>query len=331
MADKILTADELISILKKQGNRYRYTQIHHTYRPNHAAFNGKNHMQLQQGMRNYHVNVRGWNDIGQHVTLMPDGLFVTGRDFDDDKIDFDEVPAGIAGYNSGAFMTEILGDFDAGKDRLVGAQLEAMLKLQHYLVNEAGAKIVFHREAALKTCPGTGIDKGWFTQAVASYKSNEPVKVVKPVTQVKSAVVVNFLNKGDKGDSVIALQKRLISLGYKLPKYGADGHFGTETDVALRSFQEDNNLNPDGIVGPLTAAKLGSARKNKYPGILFELKRPYMSGEYVKKIQRRAGMTGNDVDGWYGPDTVKAVKKFQKQHGLKQDGKTGPATWAKLF
>lgn len=52
------------------------------------------------------------------------------------------------------------------------------------------------------------------------------------------------------------LQKRLLSLGYKLPKWGADGGFGDETVEAVKLFQSDNGLTPDGIVGQNTWRKL---------------------------------------------------------------------------
>ena len=37
------------------------------------------------------------------------------------------------------------------------------------------------------------------------------------------------LYKGLKGNDVVELQKRLMSLNYPLPKYGADGDFGSAT------------------------------------------------------------------------------------------------------
>jgi N-acetylmuramoyl-L-alanine amidase len=52
------------------------------------------------------------------------------------------------------------------------------------------------------------------------------------------------------------LQKRLLSLGYELPKWGADGEFGDETVEAVKSFQADNGLSPDGIVVINTWRKL---------------------------------------------------------------------------
>lgn len=59
-----------------------------------------------------------------------------------------------------------------------------------------------------------------------------------------------------------------------------------------------------------------------------------MMGEPVKKLQRalkNAGYYSGTVDGYYGEDTVKAVKKYQAAKGLKQDGKAGPATLRYLY
>ena len=56
-----------------------YIQQHHTYIPDYDDFNGSNHFQLQQSMKNYHVNERGWRDIGKHFTIFPDGTLLTAR------------------------------------------------------------------------------------------------------------------------------------------------------------------------------------------------------------------------------------------------------------
>lgn len=64
------------------------------------------------------------------------------------------------------------------------------------------------------------------------------------------------LRKGSKGQAVKDLQNMLIKHGYSLPRYGADGDFGSETDAAVRAYQRDHKLEVDGIVGPLTWASL---------------------------------------------------------------------------
>lgn len=47
---------------------------------------------------------------------------------------------------------------------------------------------------------------------------------------------------GDCNANVTYLQQRLMAKGYQLPKYGADGDFGQETLMALKSFMYDNNI-----------------------------------------------------------------------------------------
>lgn len=64
------------------------------------------------------------------------------------------------------------------------------------------------------------------------------------------------LKKGAEGNITKLAQERLISLGYDLGKYGADGDFGTDTYNAVVKFQKDNGLTPDGIIGQNTWRKL---------------------------------------------------------------------------
>lgn len=62
---------------------------------------------------------------------------------------------------------------------------------------------------------------------------------------------------GMKNKDVEYLQKRLIAKGYDVGRFGADGVFGSNTLTALRIFQADNGLIPDGVCGPKTWNKLG--------------------------------------------------------------------------
>ena len=64
------------------------------------------------------------------------------------------------------------------------------------------------------------------------------------------------IKRGSKGETVKKMQQLLMATGYALPKYGADGSFGAESEEALRRFQEANGLAVDGICGPKTWAVL---------------------------------------------------------------------------
>lgn len=58
---------------------------------------------------------------------------------------------------------------------------------------------------------------------------------------------------GDTGPGVTQIQVALAALGYKV---SADGRFGAQTELAVKSFQTKNTLGSDGIVGPATWSKL---------------------------------------------------------------------------
>jgi hypothetical protein len=65
--------------------------------------------------------------------------------------------------------------------------------------------------------------------------------------------VLPTLKKGAKGEDVKILQGLLNVKGFQLI---IDGDFGFMTETAVKSYQKDNGLAADGIVGPKTWAKL---------------------------------------------------------------------------
>ncbi len=63
---------------------------------------------------------------------------------------------------------------------------------------------------------------------------------------------------GSEGPAVTTVQTQLNKLGfYKGP---VDGKFGYRTYQAVRAFQRNNRLKVDGVVGPLTWARLFSSK-----------------------------------------------------------------------
>ncbi len=56
------------------------------------------------------------------------------------------------------------------------------------------------------------------------------------------------------GDDVVALQRRLAELGFDVGR--CDGYFAGRTEAALRDFQRNYGLTPDGTVGPATVRAL---------------------------------------------------------------------------
>ena len=83
---------------------------------------------------------------------------------------------------------------------------------------------------------------------VLKIKSNTQ-SVSQPAQSTSSTNDLPTLRKGSKGEPVRALQALLILRGQKLATYGADGDFGSETEIALRAYQKLKGLAVDGICG----------------------------------------------------------------------------------
>jgi hypothetical protein len=154
--EKLLTTEEVIEVLNKQQFTRDLWQwhIHHTWDPSYADFSWQNHHLLQEEMRVLHVEQNGWDDLGQHLTLFPDGTWMFGRDLNKD-------PASIKGWNRGAIAVEMVGNFDEGHDEISDDQWTAIVVMTRFMVSDLKLEVVFHREHpdSGKTCPGTSIDK----------------------------------------------------------------------------------------------------------------------------------------------------------------------------
>lgn len=139
-------------------------------------------------------------------------------------------------------------------------------------------------------------------------------------------VRANFLTFGEKSDVVLKAQRRLFDLGYMTST--PDGTYGADTQTAIKTFQRKNALVIDGYLGPETREVLmsGAALAN-HLGIGDE-------NEQVVRVQsllvKLGYLSSGRATGYFGEITQKAVKNFQKQNGLTQDGMVGPQTLAKL-
>ncbi|MEZ4358391.1 MAG: peptidoglycan-binding protein [Eubacteriales bacterium] len=125
---------------------------------------------------------------------------------------------------------------------------------------------------------------------------------------------------GDQGTDVSELQSRLRELGYMDT---VNGNFGTETETAVKNFQEKNGLSADGKIGEQTREALYSENAKAYSISYGE------ESELVKTYQQRLKTLGyltTTPDGKFGEDTVEAVKNFQSDNGLIADGYIGPTT-----
>jgi cell wall-associated NlpC family hydrolase len=145
---------------------------------------------------------------------------------------------------------------------------------------------------------------------------------------------VPYLNGAD----VLHVQTKLKELGYFKGSLG--GNYGPITEAAVREFQKVMKLKVDGIVGPKTWNALFGDKAKEKSTIVVRLShllknkgKPYMRGDDVFAVQEALVAQGYDpgeIDGIYGSQTEVAVRKFQKDRGLKVDGIVGKETTAAL-
>ncbi|MEH2074812.1 MAG: peptidoglycan-binding protein [Nostoc sp.] len=211
----------------------------------------------------------------------------------------------------------------------------------------------FQKAAGL---PVDGIVGSSTLQKLESWQAKKPSTTT---TQAKKATVVstqpakkssttssattqrrnpNYLAKGDEGENVRVLQERLRVAGFY---YGnATGIFGPITEESVKRFQDAYKLSVDGIAGPATLGKLpgvgiGDGEEAAPKKVVNRDKlRVGDRGEPVRVIQEQliqAGYLEGEPNGYYGPYTADAVRRFQAANFLTASGVAGPTTRAKLY
>jgi len=202
-------------------------------------------------------------------------------------------------------------------------------------------------------------NQGYTPYEILTYYYGDNIELVRdaPIANMESAPTVP-LRLGAANDDVRTVQIRLnrISSNFpSIPKIAqTDGIFGTDTEAAVRRFQEVFNLTPDGVVGNATwytiqNIYIGVKRLNdlnsegitleevtkQYPGVL----QVGNSGSAVLNLQffisyvSRFYETVPDVaiDGVFGETTRAAVEAVQRTFGLPVDGVVGERTWNELY
>ncbi|HBR14127.1 MAG TPA: hypothetical protein DD723_01100 [Candidatus Omnitrophica bacterium] len=126
----------------------------------------------------------------------------------------------------------------------------------------------------------------------------------------------------EKNPTVEEIQTLLKLYGYNPGKI--DGVLGLRTRNAIAQFQKDNNLKQTRFADQETWGKL---KVFKDSGLIVENQ---VNVQLVQKILKNAGFNPGTVDGNLGPQTLAAIKAFQKAHALEADGKIGFKTLTKL-
>jgi len=175
------------------------------------------------------------------------------------------------------------------------------------------------------------------TTAVRSAQAKNPSTTSSASSATSQRRNSNYLTKGAEGEDVRALQERLRIAGFY---YGnATGIFGPITEEAVKRFQDSYKLSVDGVVGPATLAKLpgigiGDGEEAPTKVVNRNKLRVGDRGEPVRLLQEQliqAGYLEGEPNGYYGPYTADAVRRFQAANYLSASGVAGPTTRAKLY
>ena len=141
--------------------------MHHTWRPNHSQYKG---LFTIESMWDFHTKEEGWSDIAQHISIAPDGMIWTGRNWN-------AAPPSAKGFNgnskAGPFMCGIIGDFDTGKDPFEGLQKSVVLAVIAHVQQRFGLALEtlrFHSEMSEKSCPGSSLDRVTILSEVAQVR-----------------------------------------------------------------------------------------------------------------------------------------------------------------
>jgi peptidoglycan hydrolase-like protein with peptidoglycan-binding domain len=143
---------------------------------------------------------------------------------------------------------------------------------------------------------------------------------------------------GDSGNNVKILQQRLRDFGYFSTNGNITGNFSQKTLDAVKRFQRDKSLNPDGIVGSQTLGALGlltsssyNPNNPSYNPIPQNVLTIGSRGQEVSNLQQNLADLGYldrmiNVTGLYDNRTRLAVQHFQQDYRLRNDGYADAAT-----
>ncbi|MCU0540805.1 MAG: penicillin-insensitive murein endopeptidase [Oscillatoriaceae cyanobacterium Prado104] len=148
-----------------------------------------------------------------------------------------------------------------------------------------------------------------------------------------------------EGARVRKLQEDLVEVGISIE---VDGIFGSDTDAAIRQFQQNQGLQVDGIAGIVTQAKLAQIIRGKRgtsKGSAISLQGLIEQNKFIPFDDLNSGLLVEDmdlcreiqtilradgfldvVDGLYGPMTREALRRFKASRQLGGGDVLGPTT-----
>ena len=222
---------------------------------------------------------KNWSGIGYHFFIRKDGSIYRGRPID-------TIGAHCLNQNSDSIGICLEGSLT--QEKPTTAQISSIKELIAYLKDIYGnIPVKGHMEFMATDCPGSlmeymaeingtaqaviptqpSVKKTWENyingdlvlklQHELNVQFNAGIKEDSYLgDQTLEALKKVLIKRGAKGKITKIIQERLLQLGYKLPRFGADSDFGAETENTLRQFQADRGLNADAVAGINTFKEL---------------------------------------------------------------------------
>lgn len=139
------------------------------------------------------------------------------------------------------------------------------------------------------------------------------------------------IRRNDSGPAVADVQGKLAALGL-LAEDACSGTFDEATIAALKEFCHSQGIAEVDEVNEKTWSALLDASFRLGDRTLY-LRMPFFHGQDVRQLQTALSALGFDcgsIDGIFGAHTEDAVRKFQVNLGLYNDGIVGAATYAAI-
>jgi peptidoglycan hydrolase-like protein with peptidoglycan-binding domain len=203
-------------------------------------------------------------------------------------------------------------------------------------------------------------NQGYTPYEILQYYYGDNIDLVTnvPVGPLRESAPLIPLRQGSVNDNVRTVQLRLNRIGKNYPSIPkipeADGIFGSQTEAAVRRFQQIFGLTEDGIVGRGTwyyIRRIYNAVKRlneldsegitieevtqQYPGVLREGDTGIGVANLQYYLNYLSGFYNTvppvPIDGVFGESTRAAVIDAQNTFGLVADGIVGEVTWDAIY
>lgn len=227
----------------------------------------------------------GWSTGGYHEIILRNGTV---------QLCYDPtvITNGVANHNSSTYHIALVGNgsFNDIQEQVWQERAKEALDRFNLTIQD----ILGHNEFSNTNTQCPGIDMSKIRNELRGETSS-----------------MSILRKGDKGEGVKKLQKDLLLVGEALPRFGADGDFGEETEKAVKSFQSKHRLTEDGIAGPKVLVKLeevlannsssNNSSNNSSKTSFKDVSEDHWAYEAIEFVHKKGIMRGYE-DGRFGPE-----------------------------